>query len=268
MFPIRFYLLAFTISSLGFVGCKTIMPISGKGKLEELPAVQLMDSVFRHSQFQYLSSKIAVDYNAETEKGLESKNFGIRARFKKDSIIWVSITPALGIEVFRLTLTPDSVKLLNRLEQKYFVGSFDEANEILKMNEDFKVIQALLTGAFPKIYNLDVYTSVIVDDHYMVKADLTDFESQKTNTPVEQEIKLAHDIWRVTRTTLNSTANNDKIIAEYGSFQQLGDTFFPTDMKFRISGKGKIAVDLKWTKLEEKTALRFPFKIPNKYIAY
>lgn len=261
-------LLGMLIIGLAVSGCKTIMPISGAGKLPELPAEQLMDSVFRHSQFQYLSSKIAVTYNSETEKGVESKNFSIRARFKKDSIIWVSITPALGIEVFRLTLTPDSVKLLNRLEQKYFVGSFDEANEILKMNEEFKVIQALITGGFAKIYNLDVYDAEIVNDKYLISADLTGFESKKTTTPVEQETKLEHDIWRVSRTVLNSTANDDKIIAEYGTFQPLGNMFFPSDMKFRISGKGTIAVDLKWTKIEEKQALRFPFKIPNKYVAY
>lgn len=265
---LKLFILVLAVTTIALSGCKTVKPISGTSKLQELPAEQLMDSVFRHSQFQYLSSKIGVTYNAETEKGLESKNFSIRARFKKDSIIWLSITPALGIEVFRLTLTPDSVKLLNRLEQKYFVGSFEEANEILKMNEEFKVIQALITGGFAKIYNLDVYNSNIVNDQYVIKADLIGFESKKTSAPVEQETKLAHDIWRVSRTVLNSTENNDQIIAEYGAFQPLGKTFFPSDMKFRVSGKGKIAIDLKWTKIEKKQALRFPFKIPNKYVAY
>jgi hypothetical protein len=265
---LQIFFLSAVVMGLAFSGCKTIKPISRASKLQEFPAEQLMDSVFRHSQFQYLRSKITVAYNAETEKGLESKNFSIQARFKKDSIIWVSITPVLGIEVFRLILTPDSVKLLNRLEQKYFVGSFEEANEILKMNEEFKVIQALITGGFAKIYNLDMYVSEIVNNQYIIKANLIGFESKKTKSPVEQETTLAHDIWRVSRTVLTSTANDDQIIAEYGAFQPLGNTFFSSDMKFRVSGKGKISIGLKWTKIEEKQTLRFPFKIPNKYIAY
>lgn len=269
MQQLKFLFLISILIGFGLAGCKTIKPAIDSAAHSEIPTLDLLDSTFSHSQYGYLSAKIAVDYASENPKGeKDSKSFSIRARFKKDSAIWLSITPALGIEMFRLCLTKDSVKLLNRLEQKYFVNSFDKANEVLKMNEDFRVIQALITGGFPKIYDLDEYQSEVTKDGYSVKIDLTDFVSEKTDSPVEHVTDISNAVWRVTKTFLKSTANEDQIVAEYGSFQKVGETFYPSDMKFLVDGTGKLALNLKWTKIEEKPSLKFPFKIPTKYVAY
>jgi hypothetical protein len=269
MRQIKFLFLVTLILGFALTGCKTAKPITGSAAHAAIPTIELLDSAFSHSQHDYLSAKIAVHYASENQKGeKDSKSFGIRARFKKDSAIWLSITPALGIEMFRLCLTKDSVKLLNRLEQRYFVNSFDKANEVLKMNEEFAVIQALITGRFAKVYDLDEYQSEVTRDGYSVNIDLTDFQSEKTDSPVEHITEISNALWRVTSTVLKSTATGDQIIADYGAFQKVESTFYPTDMKFMIDGKGKIALNLKWTKIEEKPILKFPFKIPAKYVAY
>ena len=269
MQQIKFLFLVTLILAFALAGCKTVKPITGSTAHAAIPTIDLLDSVFSHSQYDYLSAKIAVDYSSENPKGeKDSKSFGIRARFKKDSVIWLSVTPALGIEMFRLCLTKDSVKLLNRLEQKYFVNSFDKANEVLKMDEDFKVIQSLINGGFAKIYDLDQYQSEVTNEGYAIAADLTGFQSKKTEDPVEHITNVSNALWRVTRTFLKSTETSDQIVAEYGSFQAVGKNHYPSDMKFLIDGKGKIALNLKWTKIEEKPMLKFPFKIPAKYVAY
>ena len=243
-------------------------PTVGASAYPEIPTLDLLDSVFTHSQYKYLSAKIAVDYKAEKPDGKkDSKVFTVRARFKKDSAIWLSITPALGIEMFRLCLTKDSVKLLNRLDQKYFVNSFDKANEVLQLKEDFKVIQSLITGRFIQVYDLDDYQSEVTSNGYSVSMDLTDFQTEKTAAPVEHLTDVSGGLWKVTRTFLKSTENDDQIVAEYGAFQKVGDTFYPSDMNFLIDGKGKLALNLKWSKIEEKSAVKFPFKIPAKYVA-
>ena len=43
-------------------------------------------------------------------------------RIRSDSAIYISIAPILGIEIARAIITPDSVKLINRLESTYYSG--------------------------------------------------------------------------------------------------------------------------------------------------
>ena len=40
-------------------------------------------------------------------------------RMRKDSVIWISASAFLGIEAARLLLTPDSFKMINRLNSTY-----------------------------------------------------------------------------------------------------------------------------------------------------
>ncbi len=37
----------------------------------------------------------------------------------RDSAVWVSVIPALGIEMARALLTPDSLKLMDKLHDQY-----------------------------------------------------------------------------------------------------------------------------------------------------
>src|SRR5215213_958551 len=67
-----------------------------------------------HIDFNTFSAKVKVDY-----RGGDGKNYDFNAflRVRKDSVIWVSINAALGIEAFRILITPDSVKVLNKLDR-------------------------------------------------------------------------------------------------------------------------------------------------------
>ena len=48
-------------------------------------------------------------------------DFTVALRMRKDSIIWASISPALGIEVIRFVATKDTLKFIDRLHDTYFV---------------------------------------------------------------------------------------------------------------------------------------------------
>ncbi|MCF8275359.1 MAG: DUF4292 domain-containing protein [Flavobacteriales bacterium] len=252
-------LLSFALSS-----CKTFQPLAGSSALPALDAEAILDSTFRKSQFNYLSAKINVTYQTEND----TKNFSVRARLKKDSVIWLSVTPAMGIEVFRLCLTPDSVKMLNRMDQKFITSTFEEANELLKLKEDFSVIQSVLTGAFTKVYDMSDYASSIVGDHYVLAANPSEVNPEKAASPIEHISDISPQNWRVTKTFLNSEATGDQIVATYGGFEPVGTMMFPTEMQFNLQGKGKLSIELKWSKVEESDSLKFPFNIPNKYVAY
>jgi hypothetical protein len=68
-------------------------------------------------EFDWVSGKFSADVIAENKKTSFNTNF----RIKNDSVIWFSISPALGIEVARVLITQDTVKFVNRLNNTYFV---------------------------------------------------------------------------------------------------------------------------------------------------
>ena len=60
------------------------------------------------------SAKLKVHYESSDGKDYEFNAF---VRLQKDKIIWISINALLGFEAFRAVITPDSVKVLNKLDK-------------------------------------------------------------------------------------------------------------------------------------------------------
>jgi len=61
--------------------------------------------------------------------------------------IWVSVRPALGIEVIRLILKPDSVWMISRPSKNYWSGTWDQLQKSLQLDLDYRWFEdALLHG--------------------------------------------------------------------------------------------------------------------------
>src|ERR1043165_2055158 len=89
---------------------ETPAPVKLKGE----NVIQLFDSVIAHQfDFTSLTAKAAVEI--ATDK--ETTSFDVNIRMKKDSAIWLSITPLLGIEVARVLVTRDSIRILDRINK-------------------------------------------------------------------------------------------------------------------------------------------------------
>jgi hypothetical protein len=259
-------ILLFTVIAMAttFLGCKTTKRVATTPSgLPKITTAALLDSTNANS-FDLLSAKLGVSHSTENA----TQNFGARIRVKKDSIIWVSITPALGIEAVRVVVTPDSIKMLNRLENKYFIESFKKTNELLQLEITYSMLQSVLLGEFVPIYEQDDYAMKPLVDLYTLIADEKVAANGDTEVKVEQRTEFDPSIWRVKRTILKNKARNEQILAEYTDFQIIGPKIFPTTMRFRTQGKENVAVDLSWSKIEEKSTLRFPFNVPSKYAPY
>ena len=92
-----------------------------------------------------------VDWFTAQLKGqaqLNDKTYPISAqlRMRQDSVIWISVSAILGLEAARIHLTPDSVKLINRLNSTYFIGDVKELTKRYNLHLSFHEIQNVLLG--------------------------------------------------------------------------------------------------------------------------
>lgn len=254
---------------IGFVGilasCKTTKITSLAGSIPAMNVSRLLDSIETRSNFDNLSSKVIVSYTTEKE----SRSFSARVRIKKDSLVWVSIAPVMGIELFRLSVSRDTVKLLNRTNQTYFTRDYNEAKELLKLDIDFHSLQDILLGESLSIYNDDQYLSVPTPNGFQLRSDSAvvqlAVESGDTASAFNHFTDINTQSWKVEKTELVNALNEEHYLASYSNFEPFVTGFFPIIMNFNIDGREKISVNLKWTKLEEKPNLNFPFRIPAKY---
>src|SRR5688572_8544952 len=88
-------------------------------KSEVPPAAGLKVNVL-NTEFTTFSAKGRM----QLEKPDEKLASAVTIRIKKDSVIWVSVVPALGIEVARVRITPDTIQILDRLHKEYLAGNF------------------------------------------------------------------------------------------------------------------------------------------------
>ena len=68
--------------------------------------------------FDYFHSKTKVRY-AEGDKHV---NGNAHIRIKKDSLIWVSVSPSIGIEATRMMISKDTAIIINRMDNNFFIA--------------------------------------------------------------------------------------------------------------------------------------------------
>lgn len=119
---------------------KLIGPVDADLLKEPSLALELI----KNSELDYLWFSTRFSGNVVLDQ--KSQNISGQLRIKKDSAIFVSIAPVLGIEVARAIITPDSVKMINRLESNYYLGNISYLNQLLNTDIDFYMLQAILTG--------------------------------------------------------------------------------------------------------------------------
>ena len=90
----------------------------------------------------------AMRLQVEADVGGERSGFKVNARMRRDSALWLSITPALGVEAARLLLTPDSVLFYSKVPGNRFAyrGNFAAIDSLLGTEITFDMVQRILLG--------------------------------------------------------------------------------------------------------------------------
>src|SRR4051794_37313132 len=111
---------------------------------DSLPSSKkVFDKVLKNQiEFSTFNAKARVQYQGP--EGEDDANAFVR--IKKDSAIWISLRGALGIEGFRVLITPDSVKVINFLKKYVQRQGIAYLREISGMEIDFAALQDLVIG--------------------------------------------------------------------------------------------------------------------------
>jgi len=90
----------------------------------------------------------AMRMQGEADVAGDRNTFKVNARVRRDSAIWMSITPALGVEAARLLFTQDSVIFYSKVPGNRFAykGGYAAFDSLLSTELNYEMIQCMLLG--------------------------------------------------------------------------------------------------------------------------
>jgi len=260
----------FLMVAAGISGC-TGSRKSVREPLKEEGAEYLMGKLKEHEvKFQSFSTKFNVTYTADKKKTTVS---GI-LRIQYDSIIWISITPALGIEAVRFMLTPDSIKYINRLNNSYLQQNFTYINQLINKTLDYDMAQAFLLGNDFSLYESNTFRASVENQQY--KLSTTDRRKLRRfvrrseddiSIPI-QSIWLDPQSFKISKVMLKEAErDNRKFLATYNDFEETEGKMIPSDLDFRVeTADSKIRISISYSKIQIDKDQTYPFKIPDSYM--
>ncbi len=274
-FSLSRFLITLIIPVFIISSCKTTrksekpVVIKNNRNFEEKGAEVLLKNILDSAFYgRWINAKA----NVTAKVGDETNSFNINLRMCRDSAIWVSVTPLLGIEAVRVLLTPDSVKFLDRLHREYKITGYRFINELLHIsNLDFDVVQGILTGnlfAFKK----NKFNSVYLEDQQYILSTLSkrklkrSLEEKDPSKPVIQDFYVDGNSYRITKLYIEDNRGANKtMLTEYSDFQQTNEGVFPHQSKTIIKAEKDVQIDIEYSKLSIGDTLDFPFSIPKNY---
>ncbi len=218
--------------------------------------------------FQYLNARFGIEY----KQGKKTTSLHGQLRIKNDSIIWISFSPALGIEAARVVMTNDSVKFINRLNKTYFTGEYLLLGNILNTTIDYSILQSMIIGNDLTQYDVSKYRASIDGGLYRItiqerKKIKKYLKSNESNSKIlVQNIWLDPGNFKIEKIELKELGgDNKKLDVLYNDYQEINGRFFPMKLLIHISSQKPVTISVNFQKVELNKPLKFPFSISRKY---
>jgi len=232
------------------------------------PAAGLFDKVILHEfHYNWFAAKTAVEY---TDHNNDQTTFTVNLRAAKDSIIWLSVSPLLGIEAVRVLITRDSVYLLDRLHHVFITRDYRYLEDLLKTRVRFDMLQAILTGNYFSGIEGEKIISVYEESPYYILSTLPKLKELRVSEDKSPDHPRVQDFWvdttyRIVKTRLEDDSLHRALSIEYTDFIPLGEKFFPKNILLKIEAAKPSRISIEYSKYSFDGPLNFPFSVPEKY---
>lgn len=222
--------------------------------------------------FNLLSVKFQVKYRNNEKKHVINGIYKI----KKDSLIWITMGPSIGIEFFRAILTKDSVFFLNRFNKTYYIGDYKYINNLAKIDFLYINIENILSNQLSIIDNENLLWKGYLSKNYKYKISNNRYyliKDNNLNTSSSSDffynsldtIIILPDIYKIEQLYWKDKKENRKLVVAFRDYKVLDNNFFPGEIIVGIESSNSsqdLVIKIRQINIDKKE--RFPFKIPIK----
>jgi hypothetical protein len=210
-------------------------------------------SIIEHqTQFSTFTTKAITDLN------LNGKQYDVtfNIRIKKGEKIWISVTAIAGLEVARALFTPDSIQILDRLNEEYLNKPFSFIHDFSSPHVNYQTLEALLLGNCLPIALTEADVILNPNGWLTLKGrqQNMDYAIQINNQFKTRELLLFDDL------------QQQKMAVNMSVFEEIAGQFLPSNFNISaLSPKKQLKVVMKYNKTELNIPLEFPFNVPKRF---
>ncbi len=211
-------------------------------------------------------NKVEIKFNLDFQSASQSHSGSGTLRMVSDSLIWMSVS-ALGLEVGRALFTPDSVKFIFKLKNKYFAGDYSFLKNFIPVDVDFNILQSMFLDKFfifPK-YNDRALMMFIPQKDGDVYSFTTFGRPEYAHTyGINSRIVYDSQLGKMTENSATFVSNNKGVKISFSGFKDYGYHNLPSEVALNGIGTD-FSLVFNYQKVTFGKKMSFNFSIPNNY---
>ncbi|MBK9285376.1 MAG: DUF4292 domain-containing protein [Sphingobacteriaceae bacterium] len=274
---------------VGFVFMLVLIACKHKKSIQKTVPVVTADTANSKCKIDYKNSKALIrlikenEFNfdwinakAKVETLIDGKEegFDIKLKIRKDSAMLVQIEVVGGlVNVAKLLITKDSVKMVDYIHKQYFKGDFVFINEQLNADLDFEVVQAVLFGNSAEFHDDEEKLKPVTDRqncHYILSTERKRKlrriqQGERDLKKALQAITLNPENYKIINNEFIDPGTNRKFIADYKNFILKDSVFAPYLVDIDIQAEKKARINIEYVRIEKNKPQKLNLNIPEKY---
>jgi hypothetical protein len=207
--------------------------------------------------FEYFQSKAKIDY----DDGTNQFSSPMTIRIRRDSVIWISVNPALGIEVVRALITPDSIFVIDKIHKDFYAVGLNYVKQNFGVELNFKMIQSALLG--------NLIEPMTFNDSLSKLGDFVILRQRKAKLDLLNHISITSK--KIESVILTDKVTKNNLTIKYTDFAPLDSFIFANNSQVLANYltkngmmKSNVIINHQRVDIKDKQ-LRFPFNIKSKY---
>jgi len=262
-----------------FFSCSGTKPLMKSKEVKNIETTQLLDTLYEYyGDYSSFSARFTAEVITARKSENRDKKTEVKGtiRIKKDSIIWLSISP-LMVEVVRCKFTPDSLYFLNKVDKEYYAGDYSLIRKITGYDINFKSMQSILLNElcmYPFNESIDTAREI---QTYNIKKVINELvlnkqlkRAEKNSSDIEyvfdQIYKFSLYNFRLNSMQLDEITKQSTFSVEYKNFNDYDSLSFPDQIFFSVKNKSsKFKLNLQYDKVEFNPVQNYPFRISSRY---
>lgn len=192
------------------------------------------------------------------EMGTDKQDVTLHVRIDRDKAIWISVTATVvNYEAARVLITPDTVKILNKLQSEYIVKPFSYIHRYTGEGVDFSLLQDLLMA--------NVSKKLLRTERLTIARATDETQLVGVNDGVSFQYSL-NEKERPKVFRLSPIGSDENLEAFYSSFAAITGYNFPQNQSINLNASYiSVKALLNYNKLEFNEIVEMPFTVPSKY---
>ena len=265
------YIMTLLFTSTLLIQCKAKKPLINDKKNDFSLAKSKADTIVRtvienNFEFVNLKAKINTKFKSREKQNLA---FGTFVKMHKDSVIHVTISKVVPIVI--ALITPDSIKFINKLDKKYFVGDYSYISKLIKTDISFDQIQSLLIGNPIMMDSTNPNYLIEENDEFFISS-LNKEELKDANLRRIGEWSVKHwinELYKAGKMVAENDSTKTKIEIFQADYKKIEGKLFPNRTKVQIiTPSDSISIHLNYQRVKINTIVEWEFSIPENYTKY